>query len=460
MNCYRLWDDGIIDPADTHKILGLCISTSNNRPLETISPSKAIDLKIYMDLPVLACTLIFLFKVFFSSFCFWSSAVMECFGSNDKEALDARMSRLKDQDVGNIGASKSRLAPRVLKNPNVEMESHKAVVKETLWSTNFTSNTSKPTAPLHGSYPLPSEVTSTSSKVDLVLRSLCVSCVPGTANIVALLGVQLKTLGDIDNLTKEIELGKLELWSDLPSENKTEVLETIWAMWDAFLAENPNVSNGYSLDSGKSDPLENRVKGNDPIVKSVDIHEKPRSYIGAAEGSKSEPRRSSFAQCLIEINADNVLPASLTIGVPLIEGEGYTIETVTTEYEWKPPRCDLRKIFGHVHDHCPKKVGSPPTAITSTVVTPTVEKTNDRFQMATTSAPKKGATAEGNTSNSSSMLKTTGFSFKKGNITTSNSYFALDDESEEDVENMYDESANLFPCTNTGGSSSFMVVVG
>ncbi|GKA67409.1 methylcrotonoyl-CoA carboxylase beta chain, mitochondrial [Tanacetum coccineum] len=31
----RLWDDGIIDPADTRKILGLCISASNNRPSET-----------------------------------------------------------------------------------------------------------------------------------------------------------------------------------------------------------------------------------------------------------------------------------------------------------------------------------------------------------------------------------------------------------------------------------------
>lgn len=31
----RLWDDGIIDPADTRKIIGLCISASNNRIPET-----------------------------------------------------------------------------------------------------------------------------------------------------------------------------------------------------------------------------------------------------------------------------------------------------------------------------------------------------------------------------------------------------------------------------------------
>ncbi|KAK8659774.1 hypothetical protein V6N13_029968 [Hibiscus sabdariffa] len=30
----RLWDDGVIDPADTRKIVGLCISASMNRPLE------------------------------------------------------------------------------------------------------------------------------------------------------------------------------------------------------------------------------------------------------------------------------------------------------------------------------------------------------------------------------------------------------------------------------------------
>ena len=30
----RLWDDGIIDPADTRKIIGLCISASLNCPAE------------------------------------------------------------------------------------------------------------------------------------------------------------------------------------------------------------------------------------------------------------------------------------------------------------------------------------------------------------------------------------------------------------------------------------------
>ncbi|GJT72152.1 zinc knuckle CX2CX4HX4C containing protein [Tanacetum coccineum] len=412
-------------------------------------------------------------------------------------------------------------------------------------------------------------------------------------------------------------LERMTVWSDLPSEKRTEVMETIWAMWDAFLTENPNATSSYSSYSGKSDVVakffdvslitlkdiydftkdlelgkyalwsemtcdtrkevldnistrwnalvaESKSKGtlsadnnmssevspNDPIVQSIDIHEKPSSCVGAAGGSKPEPSkskvnfrslfsknlceganvsiprkvverimmnskgffffqfktlkgledfiengpwmirnspiilkkwsmntrlckkeltripvwvkihdvpiqgRSSFARCLIEINAGDDLKDSLTLGVPLIEGLGYTIETITIEYEWKPPRCDLCKIFGHVHDHCPKKVSSPPTIVTSNVVTPTGKKTNDGFQTANTSAPNKGAINVGNSSKSSSLLKTKITSTKKGNITMSNSYSALDDEDDEEVENVYGESANIFQSTKTVGSSS------
>nr|GEV14485.1 zinc finger, CCHC-type [Tanacetum cinerariifolium] len=42
----------------------------------------------------------------------------------------------------------------------------------------------------------------------------------------------------------------------------------------------------------------------------------------------------------------------------------------------------------------------------------------------------------------------------RGNITVSNCYAALDDESEEEVKNVNDESANLFNSTKIGGSSS------
>ncbi|GJZ59568.1 hypothetical protein Tco_0615384 [Tanacetum coccineum] len=94
------------------------------------------------------------------------------------------------------------------------------------------------------------------------------------------------------------------------------------------------------------------------------------------------------------LGEDDVLKESLTMGVPLIRGTRFTIETVTIEYEWKPPRCDLCSASksSYVLKNQPLKA----------IVHPT----------------------------------------KKGNITMSNSYAALDDESKEDVENVYDESSN------------------
>ncbi|GJT85215.1 hypothetical protein Tco_1066932 [Tanacetum coccineum] len=208
-------------------------------------------------------------------------------------------------------------------------------------------------------------------------------------------------------------------------------MNTIWSIWNTLVAETPIETN--------ANPMPSKVSA-DPIVQSVSI-EKPSSYVGAAVGSEPETSkskanfRSLFSENVCEgvkfsilrmVVEMDVLKESLTIGVPLIEGTRFTIETVTIEYEWKPPRCDLCKIFGHVHDHCPKKVSIPPSVVTSNIV----------HLLRSTSAPKKGATNAGNASKSSSMLKTTGTSSEKGKFTTSNSYSALDDESEEDVENV------------------------
>ncbi|GJX53882.1 zinc knuckle CX2CX4HX4C containing protein [Tanacetum coccineum] len=179
--------------------------------------------------------------------------------------------------------------------------------------------------------------------------------------------------------------------------------------------------------------------------------------------------RSSFARCLIEVNSEADLVDVVTIGIPSLSEDDFTKETIRVEYEWRPPRCDTCKIFGHVHDYCPKKVVSPPIVATSNVVTPNAEKTNDGFQTvgkkkkrkgkskstnggqftgpsvkhnvryepkATTSAPKKGTTYVGYTSQSTPMLKTTGNSSKKDNLSMSNSFSALNEEEEED-ENMW-----------------------
>ncbi|GKA93260.1 hypothetical protein Tco_0815246 [Tanacetum coccineum] len=119
-----------------------------------------------------------------------------------------------------------------------------------------------------------------------------------------------------------------------------------------------------------------------------------------------------------------------------------------------------------------------PTAATSNAVTPTVEKTNNGFQTvgkkkkkgksnpttggpsvkqiimnepkATTSVQKKGTTNVGNASKVSFTSNTTITSTKEGNIATSNPYYALQDKSDDDVENVYDESANLFQISQDG----------
>ncbi|GJR53872.1 zinc knuckle CX2CX4HX4C containing protein [Tanacetum coccineum] len=143
---------------------------------------------------------------------------------------------------------------------------------------------------------------------------------------------------------------------------------------------------------------------------------------------------------------------SVTIGIPSLTGDDFTKETIHVEYEWRPPRCDECKIFGHVHDHCPKKLVNPPIVTTSNVVAPTVEKSNDGFQTVGKKKKRKGKSKSTNGDTSP----------KNDNFTISNSFSALNDEEEDDeeVENVYDESANLVPNTNTAGSSSFTAAAG
>nr|GEV94062.1 hypothetical protein [Tanacetum cinerariifolium] len=174
---------------------------------------------------------------------------------------------------------------------------------------------------------------------------------------------------------------------------------------------------------------------------------------------------SSFTWCLIEINSEADFVDVVTIGIPSLSGDGFTKETI--------------------------RVVSPLIFTTSNVVTPTFEKINDGFQTVgkkkkkkgkskstnsgqfvglsikqnvryepkeSISAPKKGVTNVGNTSQSSSMLKTTDNSSNKDNLSISNSFSTLNDK-EEYVENVYHESANLIQNTKVGGSSSFMAAV-
>ncbi|GJX17206.1 arginine--tRNA ligase, chloroplastic/mitochondrial [Tanacetum coccineum] len=267
-------------------------------------------------------------------------------------------------------------------------------------------------------------------------RGLC------NVDVAATFRVSLTIVGDLHLLIKSIDAGKHnELLSGMTNDEH---------------------------DSTNLDIDESTIP-NDPIVQSVDINTKSISYVGAASASaKDQPKvNSNFRHLVTDPVFDGVnifIPHKVvekvdpvdvvTIVIPSLTGDDFIKETIRIEYEWRPPRCDICKIFFHVHDYYPKKVVSPSIIATSNFVTPTVEKINDGFQ--TVGKKRRGK------ENPSLLMLTTGYSSKNDNIITSNSYSTLNEEEdkEEDIENVYDETANLFPNTKTGESSSFTAAAG
>ncbi|GKA39232.1 hypothetical protein Tco_0731783 [Tanacetum coccineum] len=88
------------------------------------------------------------------------------------------------------------------------------------------------------------------------------------------------------------------------------------------------------------------------------------------------------------------------------------------------------------------------------------DKTYDGFQIGWVKR-RKGKESPRLESASSVLLEHWCNSSKKDNLSMSNSFSALnEEEDEEDVENVYDESANLIQNTKAGGSSSFTAAAG
>ncbi|GJS49629.1 reverse transcriptase domain-containing protein [Tanacetum coccineum] len=67
--------------------------------------------------------------------------------------------------------------------------------------------------------------------------------------------------------------------------------------------------------------------------------------------------RSSYARVIIELRADVALKDNIVVAMPKITKEGHYTCNVHVEYEWKPPRCSSCKVFGHIHEECPKNTG-------------------------------------------------------------------------------------------------------
>ncbi|GKC19013.1 copia protein, partial [Tanacetum coccineum] len=66
---------------------------------------------------------------------------------------------------------------------------------------------------------------------------------------------------------------------------------------------------------------------------------------------------SRYARVMIELFADMELKDNIVVAMPKITKEGHYTCNVHVEYEWKPLRCSSCKVFGHIHEECPKNTG-------------------------------------------------------------------------------------------------------
>nr|GEY38329.1 hypothetical protein [Tanacetum cinerariifolium] len=74
----------------------------------------------------------------------------------------------------------------------------------------------------------------------------------------------------------------------------------------------------------------------------------------------SEDSLSAIATNLvvIELRADVKLKDNIFVTMPKTTREGHYTCNVRVEYGWKPPRCSSFKVFGHIHEECPKNTGA------------------------------------------------------------------------------------------------------
>nr|GEV03539.1 hypothetical protein [Tanacetum cinerariifolium] len=139
--------------------------------------------------------------------------------------------------------------------------------------------------------------------------------------------------------------------------------------------------------------------------------------------------RSSFARCLVEVNSEADLVDVVTVGIPSLTGMvSPKKQSVLSMNGGNPCVIFIRYLVMFVTIALRK--GKSKSNNGGQFFGPFVKQNVTYEPKATTSKPKKGATNVGNASKLSSMLKSTGTSSKKDNITMLNSYSALENEEE------------------------------
>ncbi|GKE13264.1 hypothetical protein Tco_1416815, partial [Tanacetum coccineum] len=151
-------------------------------------------------------------------------------------------------------------------------------------------------------------------------------------------GVPLKTQVDYENFANGIEMGTYEVWSKLTSKQRKAILKTASAGWTTLMelkSATPDLGGSPKTFASVLNPglgvAEKPVSPSDPIVKSVDIHEKPSSFVGAAGASaKDQPKVNSNFRPLV---ADPVFDG-VNISIPR-----KVVEKVSTRFE--------HTLYGH-----------------------------------------------------------------------------------------------------------------
>ncbi|GJY50969.1 zinc knuckle CX2CX4HX4C containing protein [Tanacetum coccineum] len=418
---------------------------------------------------------------------------MEGYGSKMKEVGD-RIPRMKGLGAENVDVPQRRMAFRVLGNPslgsnsNISINDQAAAIKEihdveTLFGVKFTSQSDIDVFYMsikEGKY---ADILSTMSTADI---DAVVNAIETIGNkfqdeVNKAAGTQLRSSPMMSNfsplLINDIESGKHDgLLSGLTNADRMETLDALGSICNSIQANRNNTyvtpckvlhaddSINLNVDESTIPSLEAVLEGGPWLIRKSPIILK--KWPMDTRLIKEELTRISIWVKLHDVpiqvfEEDGISLIATFIGKPVML-DSYTSSMCNES-------CGKSSFA-----RCLIEVVSPPIVTTSNVVTPTVEKTNDGFQTVgkkkkmkgkskstnggqftgpfvkhnvryepkvTTTSPKKGATYVGNTSQSSSMLKTT-------------------EDDEEDVENVHDESANLIHNTNSGGSSSFTAAAG
>ncbi|GKD50392.1 zinc knuckle CX2CX4HX4C containing protein [Tanacetum coccineum] len=132
------------------------------------------------------------------------------------------------------------------------------------------------------------------------------------------------------------------------------------------------VSYASLLNSGKTSKKDNfrsldnteKVEGADLVIPMANVQQDGLSMIATKLGRPimldaytstmciESWGRTSYARALVEITSDQELKESIVVAIPRLNGKGHTMEKIRVKFEWKPPRCDVCKIFGHVNEQC------------------------------------------------------------------------------------------------------------